>query len=71
MMRNPVYSGQFKRDLKTVKKRGKDMEKIKAPMRLLIEGELLPPEYKPSLGWELAQFQRCSHRAGLVVNLQN
>jgi mRNA interferase YafQ len=45
-MRNPVYSGQFKRDLKAAKKRGKDMDKIKRLMRLLIECEPLPPEYK-------------------------
>ena len=35
-MRAPVWSGQFKRDLKAARKRGKDMEKIKALMRLLI-----------------------------------
>ena len=45
-MRNPVYSGQFKRDLKAAKKRGKNMEKIKEPMRLLVEGLPLPPEDK-------------------------
>ena len=31
------YSGQFKRDLKKLKKRCKDMEKIKLPMNLLIQ----------------------------------
>ena len=45
-MRTPVYSGQFKRDLKVVRKRGKDTEKIKELMRLLIDGKLLPPHYK-------------------------
>lgn len=45
-MRNPVYSGQFKRDLKAAKKRGKDMNKLKALMSLLIEGQPLPLEYK-------------------------
>ena len=45
-MRNPVYSGQFKRDLKVAKKRGKDMEKIKQLMRRLLEGQTLPPEHK-------------------------
>ena len=42
----PSYSGQFKRDLKAAQKRGKDMEKIKRLMRLLIEGKPLPPEYR-------------------------
>ena len=45
-MRVPVCSGQFKRDLKAARKRGKDMEKIKELMRLLIEEELLSPHYK-------------------------
>ncbi len=45
-MRIPVYSGQFKRDLKTARKRGKDMEKIKALMRLLIDEKPLSPHCK-------------------------
>ena len=44
-MRQPEYSGQFKRDLKRAKKRGKDMEKIKGPMQLLIEEKALPGLY--------------------------
>ena len=45
-MPNPIYSGQFKRDLKLAQKRGKDMEKIKKLLRLLVEGKPLPPQYK-------------------------
>ncbi len=45
-MRSPAYSGQFKRDLKTVQKRGKDMEKIKELMRLLLEGKPLEAKYQ-------------------------
>jgi mRNA-degrading endonuclease YafQ of YafQ-DinJ toxin-antitoxin module len=30
-MRQPSYSGQFRRDLKRIKKRGKDVEKLKEP----------------------------------------
>ena len=45
-MRAPVYSGQFKRDLKVARKRGKDMEKLKELMRLLIDEKPLPPQYK-------------------------
>ena len=41
-MRRVEYSGQFKRDLKRIKKRGKDMHKIRMPMELLIEGNDLP-----------------------------
>ncbi|MBL7000758.1 MAG: type II toxin-antitoxin system YafQ family toxin [Gammaproteobacteria bacterium] len=45
-MRQIEYTGQFKRDLKKAKKRGKDMQKIKEPLRLLIEEEPLPPVYR-------------------------
>ena len=41
-MRQIEYSGQFKRDLKRIKKRGKDMQEIRTPMKLLIEGDDLP-----------------------------
>ena len=44
-MRQPSYSGQFRRDLKRIKKRGKDVEKLKEPMRLLIEAHPLPETY--------------------------
>ncbi len=43
-MRRIEYSGQFRRDLKRVKKRGKDVEKLKHLMTLLINGEGLPKE---------------------------
>lgn len=39
------YSGQFKRDLKRAKKRKKDLEKIKEPIRLLVKEEPLPEFY--------------------------
>lgn len=41
-MRDPVYSGQFKRDVKQAQKRGKDMSKLKLMMDLLIKGQPLP-----------------------------
>ena len=44
-MRQPDYSGQFKRDVKQSQKRGKDMAKIKILLSLLIEGEPLPATY--------------------------
>ena len=44
-MRKPAYSGQFKRDVKQAKKRGKDMDKLKSVLRLLIEGNPLPSTY--------------------------
>jgi mRNA interferase YafQ len=44
-MRQPDYSGQFKRDLKQAQKRGKDTNKLKTLMALLIEGNPLPATY--------------------------
>ena len=45
-MRAPVCSGQFKRDITAARKRGKDMEKLKELMRLLIAEKPLPSQYK-------------------------
>ena len=44
-MRQPAYSGQFKRDVKQSQKRGKDMGKLKGLLSLLIEGTPLPAAY--------------------------
>lgn len=44
-MRNPNYSGQFKRDVKLSQKRGKDISKLKTLLSLLIDGEPLPASY--------------------------
>lgn len=44
-MRQPAYSGQFKRDVKQAQKRGKDMDKLKTLLSLLIEGGPLPASY--------------------------
>lgn len=41
-MRQPEYSGQFRRDVKQAQKRGKDMDKLKTLLGLLIEGQPLP-----------------------------
>ena len=44
-MRQPDYSGQFKRDLKQAQRRGKEMGKLKTLIGLLIDGKALPPSY--------------------------
>lgn len=44
-MRQPEYSGQFKKDVKLAQKRGKDMEKLKRLLALLIDGLILPAVY--------------------------
>ena len=40
-MLTPVYTRQFERDLKRIKKRDKKIEKLKIVLRSLIEGEEL------------------------------
>lgn len=44
-MRVPIRSGQFKRDVKRLEKRGKDMQKLGALLTLLIEEKPLPKTY--------------------------
>ncbi len=44
-MRQPDYSGQFKRDVKLAQKRNKDMDKLKTLLGLLINGNPLPAAY--------------------------
>lgn len=44
-MRQPDYSGQFKRDVRQSKKRRKDMSKLKTLLGLLIAGDPLPTIY--------------------------
>jgi mRNA interferase YafQ len=44
-VRTPVRSGQFKRDVKRIEKRGKDLAKLRALLLLLIENKPLPAAY--------------------------
>jgi mRNA interferase YafQ len=39
-------TSQFKKDVKRVGKRGENLSKLRTVMDLLIEGGVLPPEYK-------------------------
>jgi mRNA interferase YafQ len=45
-MRTPTYSTQFQRDVKRLHKRGKDLEKLKRLIELLLADDPLPPQYK-------------------------
>jgi mRNA interferase YafQ len=45
-MRKIVYTGQFKKDLKLMKKRHYDMEKLKELLRKLEKGLKLEPHYE-------------------------
>lgn len=44
-MLTPVWSGRFKRDVRRAVKRGKDMNKLKVVLSLLIEQFTLPASY--------------------------
>jgi len=43
-MRLPSYSGQFKRDVKLAEKRGKNIDKLRNVIGLLLAGQPLPSE---------------------------
>ena len=45
-MRTFSRTSQFKKDVKLAGKRGKDLEKLKTVLDLLIEGDALPVQYK-------------------------
>lgn len=45
LMRQIEYSGQFKRDVKQAEKRGKNTDKLKILLSLLISGKPLPVKY--------------------------
>lgn len=63
-MRQPDYSGQFKRDVKQAQKRGKDMDKLKTLLGLLIEGRPLErAKFPKNLGMALCYPQQGLGRA--------
>lgn len=45
-MLTPVFTNQFKRDLKRLEKRNKDMGKLKAIVLLLVRGESLDKKHR-------------------------
>lgn len=45
-MLTPVRSGQFKRDVKRAEKRGKDLDKLRTLLLMLIEERPLPEKYR-------------------------
>jgi mRNA interferase YafQ len=45
-MRSPSYSSQFHRDVKKLRKRGKDLAELKMLIELLLAGHPLPAQYK-------------------------
>ena len=43
-MRSTSFTGQFRRDVKLARKRGKEMKKLRGIMALLVAGDPLPRE---------------------------
>lgn len=59
-MRIPVYTGQFRRDVRRAQKRGKDMAKLQEVLTLLINDEPLPFRFKDHLlSGEWIQYHDC------------
>ena len=55
-----VYTSKMKRDVKLMKKRGKDMSKLTAVLSLLASGEPMPPKYRDhQLSGSLSDFREC------------
>lgn len=54
-MRTPIYARQFEKDVKRLRKRGKDLDKLKIVARTLISGASLDPlhrDHKIVGGWQ-------------------
>lgn len=45
-MLSPIFENLFKKDIKRLKKRGKDIEKLKIVIEKLLENQKLEPKYK-------------------------
>ena len=59
-MRTPIYGAQFRRDVKLARKRGKDMEKLRELILLLIAGAPLPARFSDHpLSGEWNHFRDC------------
>jgi mRNA interferase YafQ len=46
LTRSVSFTGQFKRDVKLAQKRGKDLEKLRNVIALLVAGGAFPPELR-------------------------
>ena len=55
-----VFTSRMKRDLKLIKKRGKDINKLETVLDILLSGENLPDKYKDhQLKGEMKEFREC------------
>ena len=55
-----VFTNKMKRDVKLMKKRGKDISKLTAALSLLATGDPMPPKYRDhQLIGQLSDFREC------------
>ena len=55
-----VFTTRMKRDLKLIKKRGKDISKLEIVLDILLSGQDLPEQYKDhQLKGEMREFREC------------
>ncbi len=55
-----VFTTRMKRDLKLMKKRGKDISKLETVLDILLSGQDLPEQYKDhQLKGEMREFREC------------
>lgn len=55
-----VYTNKMKRDVRLMKKRGKDISKLTVALSLLANGEPMPPNYRDhQLSGNLSDFREC------------
>ncbi|MEL6152666.1 MAG: type II toxin-antitoxin system YafQ family toxin [Bacteroidota bacterium] len=59
-MRKPCYTKRFQKDVEKAKKQGKNIQKLKAVLQLLVEGKPLPRKYSNHrLKGEYADCSEC------------
>ena len=59
-MHKIIFTNKMKRDVKLMEKRGKDMSKLFAILKLLASGTSMPPKYHDhQLGGKLNSFREC------------
>lgn len=55
-----VFTNRMKRDLKLMKKRGKDLDKLEKVLDILLSGDDLPEKHKDhQLKGEMKEFREC------------
>ena len=66
------YSNQFKKDYKTIQKRGYDINKLKSVVKLLVEEKSFPAKYRDHyLTVNYSRNLRMSYATRLAFNIYN